>query len=147
MGFWKILGITFLVVIILVLAGSYILYNLVPFHIVSFCIYNEGTSIPIQCTANADCQSDLSQLLDNSGSIVNIPGEIKDKLSPVIEEAILCVNELCFVKNILLMEGEGIASDYIGSEIPKAKSCEGKRIDINVYGKEVLEFYINNKNS
>ena len=145
MGFWKIIGITFLVLIILILTGGFILYNFVPLHIASFCVYDEGTKIPFQCIENADCQNGLNQLLGNSGSIVNIPGDIKNKLSPVIEEAILCVDKSCFLKNVLLIEGEGIASSYIGSEIPKVKSCEGSKIDINVYGKGVWKFYRDNK--
>jgi len=145
MGFWKILGITLLVLITLALVGGFIIYNFVPLHIVSFCVYDEGTKIPFQCIENADCQNGLNQLLDNSGSIVNIPDDIKNKLSPVIEEAILCVDKSCFLKSILLIDGEGIASSYIGSDIPKTNSCDGSKIDINVYGKEVWKFYRDNR--
>lgn len=148
MGFWKIIGITFLVliisVILIVVVGGFILYNFVPLHIVSVCIYEDGVSIPIQCISDVECQDNLNQLLSNSEAL-SLPDELKNKLSPVIQEAVLCVENYCFMRKVLLAEGEGIASNYIETDIPKTKVCEGNKIDIKVYGKEIWNFYKNNK--
>ncbi|MEK6873415.1 MAG: hypothetical protein AABW91_01100 [Nanoarchaeota archaeon] len=149
MGFWKILGIIFLVLIIslffILIIGGFILYNYVPFHIVSFCVYDEGVSIPIQCSTNIDCQNNLNGIMNFTGGFVNMPDDIEKKLSPVIEESISCVEGVCFVRKILLIGGEGIVEKYIGNEVPKAKSCEGKKIEISAYGKEIWKFYKDNK--
>ncbi|GEM_PF-3955329 len=148
MGFWKIIGITILVlviaVIVIVAVSGSVLYNFIPLHIVSVCIYEDGVSIPIQCNSDVECQDNLNQLLSNSEAL-SLPDELKSKLSPVIQEAVLCVENYCFMKKVLLVEGEGIASNYIGTDIPKTKVCEGNKIDIKVYGKEIWNFYKNNK--
>jgi len=127
----KIIAVIFLLFVILTAITGIIIYKFVPLKTISVCILDSNVSaLPIQCETDATCKTIVKNAFFQNMS--EMPGNLKEKINPIIEELAFCSQNFCRIKDV------GIVGESFEG-IKQIDSCTGKEIKIKLYGRELID--------
>lgn len=129
-GFFRILGIIFLVIILLLVAAGVYAYYFHVFKEIRICV-GEPLSTPLECTEDVDC---TAQFVENMpAELEKAPEFIRDNFNDIIEASVYC-EETCQVSEIRGIDPEN-------GDLLDLESCNSseEEILIKIRGKEGIQ--------
>ncbi len=142
-GFFAVLGIIFLIIILVLVVGGFLAYNYYSISVASVCIHEYTTKAPVTCSSVDQC---ADFFYSNNINESNIPSELQGKIRVLVDEISSCNQEgLCEFSNFSLVKNKGVVKDQFGEGISLVESCDGREISIDLKAKEALTIVKNSR--